>query len=160
VAERIATGRLIAVEIDDGSLEPATEEAERELNVAIADLLGDNRFQPSSQPPGRYRLRLGRLDQRLVFAIGDEEGGLASTVTLSLVPFRRLVADYFLVCDSYHAALRTAPPAQIEAIDMGRRAIHDEASALLREQLGGKVAMDAETGRRLFTLLCALHWKG
>jgi uncharacterized protein (UPF0262 family) len=76
------------------------------------------------------------------------------------VPFRKLVADYFLVCDSYYAALRTATPQRIEAIDMGRRALHDEASALLRERLNGKVAVDMDTARRLFTLLCALHWKG
>jgi uncharacterized protein (UPF0262 family) len=158
--ERAANGRLIAVEIDSASLERGSPERERELAVAIADLVGDNIFQPEGLAPGRFRLLLARADQRLQITITSENGVPAGCASISLVPFRKLVADYFLVCDSYYAALRTATPARIEAIDMGRRAIHDEASALLRERLSGTVAVDMDTARRLFTLLCALHWKG
>lgn len=160
MAEDAPTGRLIAVEIDPASLERGSTDAERELAVAIADLVGDNVFQPEGLPPGRFRLKVARAEQRLHLTITFENGEPAGGVSISLVPFRKLVADYFLVCDSYYAALRTATPARIEAIDMGRRAIHDEASALLRERLRGKVSVDMETARRLFTLLCALHWKG
>jgi len=160
MAERESSGRLIAVEIEPASLERGSAEAERELAVAIADLVGDNLFQPEGLPPGRFRLLVARAEQRLQLTITSDSGAPAGRAAISLVPFRKLVADYFLVCDSYYAALRTATPARIEAIDMGRRAIHDEASALLRERLRGKVAVDMDTARRLFTLLCALHWKG
>jgi uncharacterized protein (UPF0262 family) len=160
MTEDAASGRLIAVEIDPASLERGSTEAERELAVAIADLVGDNVFQPEGLPPGRFRLHLARADQRLQLTITFDDGTPAGRTSISLVPFRKLVADYFLVCDSYYAALRTATPQRIEAIDMGRRALHDEASALLRERLNGKVAVDMDTARRLFTLLCALHWKG
>jgi uncharacterized protein (UPF0262 family) len=160
MTERAVSGRLIAVEIDPASLERGSAEAERELAVAIADLVGDNLFQPAGVPPGRFRLQLARADQRLQLTITSDDGTPAGGASISLVPFRKLVADYFLVCDSYYAALRTATPARIEAIDMGRRAIHDEASALLRERLNGTVGVDMDTARRLFTLLCALHWRG
>jgi uncharacterized protein (UPF0262 family) len=160
MTESAASGRLIAVEIDPASLERGSAEAERELAVAIADLVGDNIFQPEGLPAGQFRLKLARAEQRLQLTIAFENGAPAGSASISLVPFRKLVADYFLVCDSYYAALRTATPARIEAIDMGRRAIHDEASALLRERLRGNVNVDLDTARRLFTLLCALHWKG
>ena len=159
MAGRAATGRLIAVDVDRAWLKPGSPEAERELKIAVADLLESNQFQPVDGPPGDYRLHLARVDQHLDFVI-SAEAGEPRTISVSLVPFRKLVADYFLVCDSYYAALRTAPPSQIEAIDMGRRALHDEASSLLRERLASKVSIDMDTARRLFTLVCALHWRG
>jgi uncharacterized protein (UPF0262 family) len=155
---RGATGRLIAVDVERASLKRGSPEAERELAIAIADLIETNQFQPAGQPPGGFRLRLARDDQHLDLAVNGE--GDPVLISVSLVPFRKLVADYFLVCDSYYAALRTASPSQIEAIDIGRRAIHDEASSLLRERLKGKIEIDMETARRLFTLVCALHWRG
>jgi len=156
---RGSNGRLIAVDVDRASLKPGSLDAERELAVAVADLIESNQFQPDSRPPGGFRLRLARVDQYLDLSISGESDE-PLLISVSLVPFRKLVADYFLVCDSYYAALRTASPSQIEAIDMGRRAIHDEASSLLRDRLKGKVSVDMETARRLFTLLCALHWRG
>jgi uncharacterized protein (UPF0262 family) len=95
-----------------------------------------------------------------VFAISDEAGDPLQQIMLSLSPFRRIVKDYFLICDSYYAAIKTQPASKIEAIDMGRRGLHDEGSHLLMERLKGKVTVDIATARRLFTLLCALHWKG
>ncbi len=159
MAGRAATGSLIAVDVDRASLQRGSPDAERELAVAITDLLEGNQFQPADQPPGGFRLHLARIDQHLDFTIIGETG-MPVTISVSLVPFRKLVNDYFLVCDSYYAALRTASPQQIEAIDMGRRSIHDEASSLLRERLGSKVLIDLNTARRLFTLVCALHWRG
>lgn len=156
---RSATGRLIAVDVDRNSLKRGSTDAERELAVAITDLLESNQFQPTDNSDRSYRLQLARVDQHLEFVVTGESGE-PLTVSVSLVPFRKLVADYFLVCDSYHAALRSAAPSQIEAIDMGRRAIHDEGSSLLRDRLKGKVTVDMETARRLFTLVCALHWRG
>ena len=156
---RAATGRLIAVDVDRNSLKRGSTDAERELAVAITDLLESNQFQPAGDADGSYRLQLARVDQHLELVVSGESGA-PLMISVSLVPFRKLVADYFLVCDSYYAALRSASPSQIEAIDMGRRAIHDEASSLLRERLKGKVTVDMETARRLFTLVCALHWRG
>ncbi len=109
---------------------------------------------------GPYTLHLSLADNRLVFAISDEAGNPLQQIMLSLSPFRRIVKDYFLICDSYYAAIKTQPASKIEAIDMGRRGLHDEGSHLLMERLKGKVTVDIATARRLFTLLCALHWKG
>ena len=109
---------------------------------------------------GPYTLHLSLVENRLVFTVGDRENEPIQHVMLSLSPFRRLVKDYFLVCESYYQAIKTQPASKIEAIDMGRRGIHDEGSQLLLERLRGKIAVDIATARRLFTLLCALHWKG
>jgi uncharacterized protein (UPF0262 family) len=152
--------RLIEVTLDDASIGRHNAEVEHEREVAIFDLLEKNRFALEDHDAGPYTLRLSLADNRLVFTVGDEAHEPIQHVMLSLSPFRRIVKDYFLICDSYYQAIKTQPAAKIEAIDMGRRGLHDEGSRLLQERLRGKVAVDIATARRLFTLLCALHWKG
>ena len=152
--------RLIEVTLDEASIGRNNAEVEHEREVAIFDLLERNRFALETHEAGPYTLRLSLADNRLVFAVGDTEREPIQHVMLSLSPFRRLVKDYFLICESYYQAIKTQPASKIEAIDMGRRGLHDEGSRLLQERLKGKIAVDIATARRLFTLLCALHWKG
>jgi uncharacterized protein (UPF0262 family) len=158
--QRNPAGRLIGVDIDDVSVARSTSDVEHERAVAIYDLLEDNCFCPTGHDGGEFRLRLSIVDRKLVFEVSDGGGETVTTHILSLTPLRRLVRDYFLICDSYYAAIRTASPSKIEAIDMGRRGLHDEGSTILKDRLGGKIEVDFETARRLFTLICALHWKG
>lgn len=152
-------GRLVAVTLDEASIVRTTPDVEHERAVAIYDLVEDNRFQPVGHAGTRYRLHLGLVDRRLLMRISDEAGGDVVTHVLSLTPLSRVVKDYFIVCDSYYAAIKNSAPSRIEAIDAGRRALHNEGSALLRERLEGKIDVDSETARRLFTLVCALHWR-
>ncbi|HEY3778240.1 MAG TPA: UPF0262 family protein [Rhizomicrobium sp.] len=152
--------RLIEVSLDERTLVRRTREIEQEREIAIYDLLEENSFAPRGSAGGPYTLVLGVQENRLVFDIRLAEGGKHGRVMLSLTPFRRIVKDYFLVCDSYFKAIRNAPAHQIEALDMGRRGLHDEGSTLLRERLKGKIDIDFDTARRLFTLLCVLHLKG
>jgi len=154
-------GRLIEVNIDEASMGAQASEVEHERRVAIFDLLEENVFDLVGGPEGPYRLDIAMVEQRLVFAVraGDSVEPDAHFI-LSLNPFRRVVKDYFLICESYFEAIKTAPPSRIEALDMARRALHDDGSKLLMERLDGKVTMDTATSRRLFTLLCALHWRG
>ncbi|MCC6736422.1 MAG: UPF0262 family protein [Bauldia sp.] len=152
-----AAGRLIAVELDEASIRPSSRDVEHERAAAIHDLLEDNGFSPVGHPPGQYRLGLSILDGRLVFAITDEAEKQVVTHVLSLSPLRKVMRDYFRVCDSYYAAVRSSTPQQIEAIDMGRRGLHDEGAAILRQRLDGKITVDSETARRLFTLICAFQ---
>jgi uncharacterized protein (UPF0262 family) len=154
-----ADPRLIEVTLDEGSIGRNNAEVEHEREVAIFDLLEKNSFALDGHD-GPYTLHLSLADNRLVFNVGDSGRSPIQQVTLALSPFRRLVKDYFLVCESYYAAIKTQPASKIEAIDMGRRGIHDEGSHLLLERLRGKIEVDIATARRLFTLLCALHWKG
>jgi uncharacterized protein (UPF0262 family) len=155
------TARLIEVTLDEASLGRDNSEVEHEREVAIFDLLEKNVFTLEGHDgEGPYTLHLSLADNRLVFSVADEDRVPLQHVMLSLSPFRRIVKDYFLICDSYYAAIKTQPASKIEAIDMGRRGLHDEGSHLLMERLMGKVAVDIATARRLFTLLCALHWKG
>jgi uncharacterized protein (UPF0262 family) len=155
------TARLLSVTLDEASLGRDSVEVEHERGVAIFDLVEKNNFLlEGEEHEGPYTLHLSLADNRLVFAISDQSGLLLQQVMLSLSPFRRIVKDYFLICDSYYAAIKTQPASKIEAIDMGRRGLHDEGSHLLMERLRGKVTVDIATARRLFTLLCALHWKG
>jgi uncharacterized protein (UPF0262 family) len=156
----MSADRLIAIDLDETSLAAASADAEHERRVAIFDLLESNVFAVEGVSRGPYRLTLSIADQRLVFAVADEAGADVHTFILSLAPFRKVIRDYFLVCDSYYSAIRTATPAQIEAIDMGRRGLHNEGSELLAERLAGKVSIDFDTSRRLFTLICALHVRG
>jgi uncharacterized protein (UPF0262 family) len=149
--------RLVEVMIDETSLAAATADAEHERRIAIFDLLEANQFELAEHDDGPYRLKLSIIDQRLVFSVQGQEPAEARAIILSLAPFRRVIKDYFLVCDSYHTAIRSAAPAQIEAIDMGRRSLHNEGSDLLSQRLAGKVKLDHDTARRLFTLICALH---
>jgi uncharacterized protein (UPF0262 family) len=155
------TARLIEVTLDEASRGPNKYEVEHEREVAIFDLLEKNAFTLEGHDgDGPYTLNLSLADNRLVFSVADADRVPLQHVMLSLSPFRRIVKDYFLICDSYYAAIKTQPASKIEAIDMGRRGLHDEGSHLLMERLRGKIAVDIATARRLFTLLCALHWKG
>ena len=151
-----AAHRLGAVSIDEASLAAVSREAEHERQVAIYDLLEENYFKPEAATGGPYTLRLGLEDGRLAFDVaGPDE--LHRRHLLSLTPFRGIIKDYFLICESYYASIRHATPAQIEAVDMGRRGLHNEGSERLRERLAGKIELDLDTARRLFTLICALH---
>ena len=153
-------GRLYAITLDAGSIRRSNPNVEHEREVALFDLLEANAFQLDGHDGGPYRLVLGVLEDRLVFSVGDAATETLMTHVLSLTPFRRIVRDYFTVCESYYQAIRTAPPSKIQAIDMGRRGLHDDGSRLLVERLKGKIVIDHDTARRLFTLMCALHWKG
>jgi uncharacterized protein (UPF0262 family) len=155
-----ARGHLVTIELDEHSIARAHAFIEAERAVAIDDILAENSFLPAGRRDGRFRLVLSVRDDRLVFDIRDEAGHAVAAHMLSMKPFARVVKDYFLICESYFAAVRSAGGARIEAVDMGRRGIHDEGAALLRERLAGKIDLDHKTARRLFTLLCALRWKG
>jgi uncharacterized protein (UPF0262 family) len=152
--------RLVAIALDEHTVARRTREIEQEREIAIYDLLEANSFEPVGSPGGPYRLMLSIEENRLVFDIRLEDDSAHGKVMLSLTPFRRVVKDYFLICESYFAAIRTAPPSQIETLDMGRRGLHDEGSRLLQERLKGKIEVDFDTARRLFTLICVLHLKG
>ena len=152
--------RIGAILLDEKSVVKRSPEVEQEREVAISDLLENNLFKPKGAAGGPYRLALSVKENRLVFDIAGENGQRVGRILLSLAPFRRIVKDYFLVCDSYYKAMRTAPPSQIESLDMGRRAVHNEGTELLIKRLAGKIETDFETARRLFTLICVLHLKG
>ncbi|QPC42539.1 UPF0262 family protein [Kaustia mangrovi] len=154
------TDRLADVTLDEASLSAASADVEHERRVAIYDLLEQNHFRVDGCDNGPYRLHLAIMEKRLVFDIADREENRCAVIGLSLSPFRRIVKDYFLICESYYQAIRTATPSQIEAIDMGRRGLHNEGSELLKERLRGKIEVDFDTARRLFTLVCVLHWRG
>ena len=153
------TGRLIAVTLDEASLGSSNDDVEHERRVAIYDLIEDNKFRPVGHDGGPYALQLGISGNRLVFDIRLADGAPVIAHMLSLAPFRRIVKDYFVVCDSYYAAIRTATPDRIEALDMARRGLHDEGSDLVMERLKRKIDIDSDTARRLFTLIAVLHWK-
>lgn len=152
--------RLISVELDEASIGRASPDIEHERAVAIYDLIEENRFALAGHDGGPYALRLSIQEKRLVLDVRDEIGEPVVTHILSLTPFRRIVRDYFMVCESYFQMIRTASPSRIEAVDMGRRGIHNEGSRILTERLQGKIDVDFDTARRLFTLICVLHWKG
>lgn len=153
--------RLAAVTLDEASIGRGNPDQEHERAIAIYDIVEANAFRVPDHPDeGPYRLHLGIVENRLSLQIGAADGEGRITHLLSLSPFRKVIRDYQMICDSYYQAIRSASPAQIEAIDMGRRGLHDEASEVLRERLAGKVEMDTDTARRLFTLIFALHWKG
>jgi uncharacterized protein (UPF0262 family) len=150
--------RLITVELDEDSLSAASRDQEQERQIAIFDLLEDNHFVPEGAPGGPYDLKISLIENRLAMDISGP--GYQKRHILSLSPFRGVVRDYAMICDSYFEAIRHATPQKIEALDMGRRALHNEGSELLRARLAGKVDTDLDTARRLFTLICALHWRG
>ncbi|MBA4795230.1 UPF0262 family protein [Phenylobacterium sp.] len=147
--------RLQSVEIDEESLGAISRDQEQERQIAIFDLLEENHFAPEGAEGGPYDLRMGLMENRLVLDVRGP--GYEKRHILSLSPFRALIKDYFLICESYYQAIRNATPQQIEALDMGRRGLHNEASELLRTRLSGKIETDLDTARRLFTLICALH---
>jgi uncharacterized protein (UPF0262 family) len=155
--------RLCHIEIDEKGLVRATPEIEQERRVAIFDLLEDNSFAlppraDRAAPPGPYRLSLAIREGRLVFDLATEDAARVTEFILSLGPFRQVVKDYFQICESYFDAVKRLPPSQIEAIDMARRGIHNEGARVLQERLDGKAIVDIDTARRLFTLICVLHW--
>jgi uncharacterized protein (UPF0262 family) len=155
--------RLCAIDIDTRGLARPTPEIEQERRVAVFDLLEENRFalpprEGRAAPAGPFRLGLGIREGRLVFDIATEDAQKVTEFHLSLGPFRQVVKDYFQICESYFDAVKRLPPSQIEAIDMARRGIHNEGARVLQERLEGKAEVDADTARRLFTLICVLHW--
>jgi uncharacterized protein (UPF0262 family) len=153
--------RVVAVTLDEESIGRSGPDIEHERAIAIYDLIEQNLFAPEGQEAdGPFKLHIGITGNRLMFDIRREDNTPVVAHLLSLTPFRRIVKDYFMICDSYYQAIRTATPDKIEAIDMGRRGIHDEGSRTLQERLKGKVRVDFETARRLFTLITVLHWKG
>jgi uncharacterized protein (UPF0262 family) len=152
--------RLIDVELDE-TIGRSTPDVEHERAVAIFDLIEENSFRPVNDDGcGPYRLKLSLVESRLIFAIARENGDDVVTHILSLTPLRKVVKDYFMICESYYEAIRSASPSKIEAIDMGRRGLHNEGSQTLMDRLGGKIEVDFDTARRLFTLVCVLHWRG
>ena len=157
--------RIAHINLDDAGLPPPTPEIEQERRVAMFDLMEENAFalpqrEGQEVPPGPYNLGLSIKERRLVFEVTTQTHEKAAEFHLSLSPFRQVVKDYFQICKSYFDAVKTLPPSQIETIDMARRAIHDEGAALLIERLSGKAELDEPTGRRLFTLVCVLHFGG
>jgi uncharacterized protein (UPF0262 family) len=157
--------RICHIEIDDSNLPPPTPEIEQERRVAMFDLLEDNQFTLPARdgrevPDGPYRLGLSIKERRLVFDIQTEAEQPAAEFHLSLGPFRQVVKDYFQICESYFDAVKTAAPNQIETIDMARRGIHNEGASVLQERLEGKAEVDHDAARRLFTLICVLHFGG
>ena len=157
--------RIAHIEIDDRNLPPPTPEIEQERRVAIFDLLEENVFSLPKHddrvfPAGPYRLDLSIREKRLVFDVSTEAGEKAVEFHLSLSPFRQVVKDYWAICESYYDAVKNMPPSQIETIDMARRGIHNEGARVLSERLEGKADIDNDTARRLFTLICVLHFGG
>lgn len=156
---------LSKIDIDDSGLPAPTPEIEQERSVAIFDLLEDNSFMLPPRdgrevPDGPYHLNLAIRDRRLVFELLTEQQAEVATFYLSLGPFRQVVKDYFQICESYFDAVKKLPPGQIETIDMARRGIHNEGARIVQERLDGKATIDDDTARRLFTLICVLHWGG
>lgn len=153
--------RIVRITLDDKSVVRRSGDVEHERAVAIYDLLEDNHFDPIGDFEGPYCLHLRIEEGRLLFEIYDAEGeACLATVPLALGPFRRVVKDYFTICEAYYDAIKTASPSRIEAIDMGRRGLHNDGAEALRERLAGRIEIDENTARRLFTLLCVLHIKG
>jgi uncharacterized protein (UPF0262 family) len=151
--------RLVAIWLDEASITRGNANIEHEREVAIYDIIDANTFEVEGRE-GPFTLKLAIIEDRLHFIVDTEPASGEYTLMLSLSPLKRVMKDYFIVCDGYYKAIRTAPPSRIQAIDMGRRGLHDEGSRLLAERLKGKVTVDHDTARRLFTLICALHWKG
>ena len=152
--------RLIDIELDERTMVRRSADVEQERTIAIFDLLEQNYFAPAGDFTGPFRLKLGIAENRLQFVISDTQEVHLRTIELSLMPFRRIVRDYFSVCETYFEAIKVASPAKIEAIDMGRRGLHNDGSDLLMDRLSDKIEIDFETARRLFTLICVLHIRG
>jgi len=164
-AERMSGGadersRLTAVTLDEASIGRGNPDQEHERAIAIYDILEANSFSVPEHDGGPYALHLSLLEKKLCFEIRSAGGERLMTHVLSLTPFRRVIRDYEMICGNYYQAIRSAAPAQIEAIDMGRRGLHNDAAELLVQRLEGKVVVDFDTARRLFTLIFALHWRG
>jgi uncharacterized protein (UPF0262 family) len=152
--------RLSGITLDPKSLASSNANIEHEREVAIFDIIDGNSFAVEGVDEGPYLLHLAIAEDRLQLNIGSEAAQNIAQHSVPLTPLIRIMKDYFMVCESYYEAVRSAPPARIQAIDVNRRSLHDEGSVVLRERLLTKIIVDADTARRLFTLLCALHWKG
>lgn len=152
--------RIVDIKLDERTVVRRTPEVEHERAVAIYDLLEENHFEPVGCGEGPYKVYLGLEENRLIFDIRDEQDEPLGRVPLSLQPFRKVVKDYFMICENYYEAIKSAPPSRIEAIDMGRRGVHNEGAMQLQERLAGRIDIDQDTARRLFTLVCVLHIRG
>ena len=152
--------RIIRISLDERTVIRRNPEVEHERAVAMYDLLEGNYFEPVGCGEGPYVVSLGVEENRLIFQIRDQEDTSLGRVPLPMLPFRKVVKDYFTICESYFDAIKTAPPSRIEAIDMGRRGVHNEGALMLKERLAGKIELDHDTARRLFTLMCVLHIRG
>ena len=155
-----AAQKIVGITLDEKSVVRRHDDVEHERAVAIFDLLEENHFAPVGDYQGPYWVHLSISENRLLFDIRNESDEPLGTVVLPLTPFRRIVKDYFTVCESYYQAIKSASPSRIESIDMGRRGLHNEGSDLLRDRLDGKIDIDFQTARRLFTLICVLHIRG
>ena len=151
--------RISKIDLDERSLAPATADIEHERKVAIYDLIEENFFEPVGAGPGPFELYLSYAERRLVFDVRRDGGDAIGQIHLSMTPFRKIIKDYFMLCESYYDAIRNAAPAQIETVDMARRAMHNEGSEILRERLDEKINLDLNTARRLFTLICSFHMR-
>ena len=158
-AENSSAYSIVKIDLDERSLAPATADIEHERKVAIYDLLEENVFKPVGAGEGPFELYLSNVERRLVFDVRREGGAPLGQIHLSMTPFRKIIKDYFMLCESYYDAIRNAAPAQIETVDMARRAMHNEGSEILRERLRNKIALDENTARRLFTLICSFHMR-
>lgn len=157
----MSEAHIIHIELDRKTLISRSAEVEHERAVAIYDLLQENHFEPIGVFTGPYRVALSIQDaNRLVFDIQDTAENSQGEISISLTPFRRIIRDYYQICESYFDAIKRLTPSQIETIDMARRGVHNEGSEVLKERLSGKVKIDFDTARRLFTLICVLHFKG
>ncbi|MGO4387408.1 UPF0262 family protein [Microvirga sp. 2YAF29] len=152
--------RLVAVTLDEASIGRGNPDQEHERAIAIYDIIEENSFALPNYDGGPYALRISLIEKKLCLEVTARDGAPLISHHLSLTPFRKAIREYEMICDSYYQAIRSASPAQIEAIDMGRRGLHNEAAELLRERLDGKIVVDFDTARRLFTLIFALHWRG
>ncbi len=152
--------KIVHLSLEDEALIARNPDVEHERRVAIFDLLEENSFQPHNTPPGPYRVTLSVSDKGICFNIRSSDEALLKKVELSLMVFRRIVKDYFLICENYYDAIRSSSLDKIEAIDQGRRALHNEGSELLKEKLASQIDVDFNTARRLFTLICVLQIRG
>ncbi len=160
-----AQDRLSGVRLLEDRPRARTPEIQQELQLAMFDLAEDNRFRicprdGHAPPPGPYQLDIGMVERMLLMQMSVETGERAGELRLSLAPLRAVIKDYFAICESYFDAVKKLPPSKIEAIDMGRRGIHNEGAEILMDRLDGKVETDIETARRLFTVICALQFQG
>ncbi len=151
--------RIVAVKLDEASIPRGVADRDHERDVAIFDLVEENRFGVPGRDQGPYSLRVAQSESRLNFEVRSASGAIVSEFSVSMTPFRPLLKDYFLVCETYYSAIRSASPRQIEAIDRERSALHNEGAELVASRFADKVDIDEATSRRLFTLLSALHWK-
>ncbi len=152
--------RIASLSLDESAVSPRAAHLDHERRIAMAEILRQNYFRPAGEVAGPYDVSLGLQENRLAIEVRDQERRRLGLILLSLTPLRRVIRDYLAVCETYYEALKAAPPSRVEAIDMGRRALHDEGSEVLRQRLDGKIEVDHETARRLFTLICALRMRG